>query len=354
MTKNETDPETFSLIPIYIRKPLEKYKFIKRWRQENEYGRLLAEKIASLSPDVVISANSPIDVQRKALAASRKNNIPFIFWLQDIVSVATYALLEKRYAFIGKLIGNYYLMMEKNNLQRSDHIISITEDFKPTLSSWGITTDVSVIPNWAPIDLLPVMPKKNAWAKSHQLDDKFCFIYTGTLGMKHNPELLLRLAEHHEKDEQVRIVVVSEGLGADWLLEKKEALTQDNLIVLEFQPFQQLPQVMGTADVLVAILEKDAGVFSVPSKILSYLCAGRPILAAFPPENLSSRIIAGNHAGIIVDTDDADAFFESSMELMHNNSLRQQMGKSGREFAERNFGIDTITNKFLEIISGVV
>lgn len=353
LVKKRSDPESFSIHPIYIRKPLEKYKFITRWRQENEYGRLLERKISDLSPDIIISANTPIDVQRKALVAAKRNKVPFIFWLQDILSVATQAILAKRYSFLGKSIGHYYHVLEKKILQQCDHIVSITEDFRPILREWNISTDISVIPNWAPIDALPVKPKRNSWAKSHHLENKFCFTYTGTLGMKHNPELLLRLAEYYKNNKQVRIVVVSEGLGADWLTEKKEALSLGNLIILGFQPFHQLPAVMGAADVLVAILQKDAGVFSVPSKILSYMCAKRPVLAAFPQENLSARIIAEHNAGVIVDPDDSEAFCFSSLRLLQNSGLRHQMGESGRNFAESHFDIDKITNKFLGVIAGL-
>ena len=63
------------------------------------------------------------------------------------------------------------------------------------------------------------------------------------------------------------------------------------LMLLPFQPYEVLPEVLASADVLIAILEPDAGVFSVPSKVLSYHCAGRPILAAIPAENLAARII---------------------------------------------------------------
>lgn len=49
------------------------------------------------------------------------------------------------------------------------------------------------------------------------MDDKFVFLYTGTLGMKHHPELLMDLAEPNQSRPNVRIAVISEGIGAEWL-----------------------------------------------------------------------------------------------------------------------------------------
>ena len=54
---------------------------------------------------------------------------------------------------------------------------------------------------------------------------------------------------------------------------------------------------LASATVLIGILEEDAGVFSVPSKVLSYLCAGRPIVLCAPAENLASRTLLEAEAG---------------------------------------------------------
>lgn len=51
-----------------------------------------------------------------------------------------------------------------------------------------------------------------------------------------------------------------------------------NLEVLPFQACEGLRGVTGAADVLIAILEADAGVFSVPSEVLSYFCGSPPTL----------------------------------------------------------------------------
>ena len=68
------------------------------------------------------------------------------------------------------------------------------------------------------------------------------------------------------------VLVVSESVGVDWIEDQRtESEPLANLRVLPFQPFEELPNVLGAADVLIALLEGDAGEFSVPSKVLSYL-----------------------------------------------------------------------------------
>ena len=61
--------------------------------------------------------------------------------------------------------------------------------------------------------------------------------------------------------------------------------------MLPYQPFDRLPEVLASADVLVVILEPEAGRFSVPSKTLSYLCAGRAVLGSMPATNPAARLL---------------------------------------------------------------
>jgi hypothetical protein len=67
----------------------------------------------------------------------------------------------------------------------------------------------------------------------------------------------------------------------------------ENALLLLFQLYEQLPDVLGSAEVLVVIFEPEADVFSLRSKALTYDCAGWPILAGFsltiPPLGSSSE-----------------------------------------------------------------
>jgi hypothetical protein len=111
---------------------------------------------------------------------------------------------------------------------------------------------------------------------------------------------------------------------------------------------------LGSGDVLLVLLEPDAGVFSVPSKVLTYHCAGRAILGAIPRENLSVRTIEGNGAGVVVDPGDADAFVAAAGRLIDDPDTRRQMGEAARRAAETTFDIDTITDEFVTVLGSAL
>jgi glycosyltransferase involved in cell wall biosynthesis len=195
--------------------------------------------------------------------------------------------------------------------------------------------------------------KDNNWSREHKLHDKLCIVYTGTLGLKHNPELLANIALSLRDQSHVRIVVVSEGLGADFLQKKKDEYKLSNLIIIGFQPFEIMSEVMGTADILIAILDKDAGVFSVPSKVLTYHCAGRPLLLSVPQENLSARLVEEMETGIVVPPNENGRFLKEVKRLIGDGGLREKYGKNARRYAESTFDIEKITDKFEKILKEV-
>lgn len=338
---------------LELAEPLEKYAFFKRWRQERAYGRLIAREVERFGPDVVLSGNAPLDAQQRLLRTCQARGVRFVFWLQDLIGIATHRLLRTKIPALGEVVGRYYRGLEWRLLRQSDAVVSITEDFCDLLRAYGVTeTRLRVIENWASLDDVPARPRANAWAEAHHLVDKKCLLYAGTMGLKHNPDLVLRLALHFQDRDDVRVVVVSQGRGADWLTQKKAAHGLDNLVVLGFQPFDALPDVLASADVLLAVLEPEAGAFSVPSKVLTYLCAERPVLLAVPAENLAARLVARIEAGRIVPPTDPAAFVEAAAALLDDPEQRRVLGRNARTYAEQTFDIDAITEAFEEVLAG--
>ena len=336
--------------PNYIRY---KYSFVRRRNMEVRYGHACADFIREWKPDAVLSGNTPTETQDPITQATIDVGGRFYYWLQDFYSLAVEKLVKDKIPVVGRLVGKWYRHLDTRQFKRSSRIVTITEDFTPILADeFGIPPEqIEVVPNWAAIEEIPTREKGNEWAVKHGLHNRFVFLYTGTIGMKHNPAMLLELAKRHRNDLDVRIVITSEGIGAEWLKKEAAAAKLENLLIFPYQPYNQLPNVMATGDVLIGLLEEDAGVFSVPSKTLSYLCAGRPLLLAVPPENLCSRFTLENGAGLTVAPGDMDGFLAAAENLRSSPALRESLAKNGRDYAERTFPIDQTAKNFERILA---
>jgi colanic acid biosynthesis glycosyl transferase WcaI len=338
-------------VALALDKPFERYRTARRLVDELVYARAFVREARAFRPDLVISCNDPLLAKLAFGMWAARRRVPWIFWLQDIYSVAM-AREAARRSKAGRGLGVVLKKVERGLLRSSDAVVAITDDFDATLDAWGVPPETrTVIENWAPLDELPPRDRDNPWRKEMGFGDRFLFLYAGTLGMKHNPDVLHALAE---SDPTADVVVVSEGLGAERLQSLLKARPLDNLHLLPFQPWEALPDVLGAADVLLVLLEAGAGAFSVPSKILTCLCAGRPILAAIPAANLGARTIRGAEAGMVVAPGEPEQFLAAARQLRADAGLRGRMGASARSHAEQAFDIEAITDRFTDVMDRAV
>ena len=204
LRRRPDDPEGLSFAPISIGENYAKESFVKRRFQDLRYGAAVAATIARVRPDVIISGNTPTESQSPIQRAARASGAKFVFWCQDFYSIAVSRILSRRLPVAGDAIGFYYTAVERAQMRAADAVILITEDFIAQTQKWGVARDrLHIIPNWGAIEQIPVLPKQNPWSIEHGLADKFVFLYSGTIGLKHNPALLVALAKRYRTDPRV-------------------------------------------------------------------------------------------------------------------------------------------------------
>ena len=348
-------PPGLTVEGLSLGRPLPKYQLVRRWLQDMAYGSCLSRRAAAFRPDVILSTNCPPATQARLAAAARRAGVPLVCWVQDVFAVGAATAVRRWPAPVRWAALRYLQATEYQTLRRCAGLILITDDFIPLLRGEGVShPHTTVIENWAPADAITARPKDNSWAKAHGLADAFVFLYAGTLGMKHNSGLLADLARAYRDDPSTRIVVVSQGPGRAQLESIKAAEGLDNLLLFDYQPFEHVSDVLAAGDVLLAVLEDFAGVVSAPSKIYSYFCAERPILAAAPATNLARRVIEREEAGLCVDASDRSGFLAAASRLRNDRDLRVRLAAGQQRYARSAFDMDRIGPRFCTALETAV
>jgi glycosyltransferase involved in cell wall biosynthesis len=101
------------------------------------------------------------------------------------------------------------------------------------------------------------------------------------------------------------------------------------------------------------LLEQDAGAFSVPSKTLSYLCAGRPVLGLMPSQNLAATLVA-RVDGCVLPPDEASlpAAAEWVEGVLSDEERQAALGKAARALAEQEFELSGCADRFEAVLGG--
>jgi glycosyltransferase involved in cell wall biosynthesis len=84
--------------------------------------------------------------------------------------------------------------------------------------------------------------------------------------------------------------------------------------------------------------------------MLSYMCAGRPILAAMRGSNAASQVVLREGLGVVVDDGDPTEMAVALRKMLDDPEETAAMGRRARKVAERDFAIDAIADQFEELL----
>lgn len=307
--------------------------------------------------DLVYSSSTPpTQGMLSALVAKRLSKkydkkVPFVYNLQDIFPDS---LVNAKMTKKGSLIWKIGRKIEDYTYHSADKIIVISEGFKRNIMEKGVPEEkIVVIPNWVDTEsVYPVDRKDNILFDRYNLDrDKFYICYSGNLGHSQNLELLLEAAKQLKTElPDVSFVLIGEG-AAKGELEKEVAEEQlDNIIILPFQPYEDIAHVFSLGDVGLIISKPGIGGSSVPSKTWSIMAAERPVLASFDEDSEVNAIVKQLNCGICSNAGELNTFCTVICTLYENRTFAKEMGKSGRNYVCRELNKGHCTRKYIDVI----
>ena len=181
-----------------------------------------------------------------------------------------------------------------------------------------------------------------------RLDEGFNVVFSGNLGTAQGLETVLDAAELLLDLPDARFVLVGSGQRSAWLAEEIHRRRLENMqLTGRFAP-EHVPAILAQASaLLVSLVSSPAMRLTVPSKLQSYLAAGRPIIAALDGEG--ARVVLEAGAGLACPAADAPALAAAVRQLQASPSAaRSAMGAAGRVYYGRHFSSRRLTPALLQ------
>lgn len=302
--------------------------------------------------DLLFLRLPPLQLGLTGVLARRLRGAKVLLNVQDIHPDLSIESGLLRNPFIIRLAKAF----EKWIYDHTEDIIVISDGFKENLEAKGVPSrKIRVLPNWVDTDVLRPLPKTNAVSQKFSLDDKFAVMYSGTISISSYATLvrLLEAARALRHDPDIVFVIVGEGLKKNDLQSKAAGLSLPNVRFLPFQPYQDLPELLASADVLLVPLDTEKSQLSVPSKLYNFMAAGRPVLGLVNEDSEVFKIITATACGVWAPPEDPRRMAEAILALKRSPDLRAAMAARGRAFALENFSRERVLKAFDEIISSM-
>lgn len=224
---------------------------------------------------------------------------------------------------------------------KSDLLLAQSRGFVDRLRELAGPTHISFHPN----------PGQDAAMQGNeailQLGTGFNVVFAGNLGTAQALETILQAAELI-RNADINLVLIGTGSRSKWLQDQISLRNISNVALAGRFPREAMPGILAQASALLVTLNRsDSLALTIPSKIPSYLAAGRPIVASLDGE--ATAIIKESGAGYAVPAEDAVALAQA-IEAMWalTPSEREAMGHAGRRYFDTHFAPTVLAKTMVE------
>ena len=302
-------------------------------------------------PDAVVTVSPPLWLALVAMFLRTLHHCPVIYNAQDLFPEAYLASGEFHSGWLANLLSKLMVRIYR----RSDRITVVTKSFVKTIAAKGIdAAKIIYIPNYVNSPMVTPRPRRNSFSRARGFDDNFVVMHAGNIGYTHEVELLVEASEKLAPLKDVRILIVGDGSKRAGLIRLAEKRDTQNLLFLDPQPDELLPELLATADVFVHASKRGAGVASFPGRIYNYLRAGRPIVASVDSEFDLAHLLRETGAGVVTEPGNAESLCQAIQTLYHDASARERMARNGRAYMERDYSPHAVIESYDSLLKQLI
>jgi glycosyltransferase involved in cell wall biosynthesis len=324
---------------------------LSRWLENISFG--LTSSLAllfSARPDVVYTNTWPLFAAGLTCLVCKVRKVPIVLHVKDMYpeSLVTQGRLKPGHWLYKLLLG-----IDRWIAGKAAALIVLSDRFAVGYTQLRRvpTSKVHVIPDWVDADSVVVLEKKAYRSEKDIPEEAFVLVYGGNVGAAAGVETVIDAMRLVKTGREISLVIA--GSGSQLTACRKLAAGMANVHVLFHSPWasDETSKVLAAADVLVLPTRGSQSLASVPSKLLAYLLAARPVLATVLPESDTARVIEAAGCGWVIPPDDKESLAGKIEELTGlPDHLLEKMGLAGRQYALRHFTSETCLPKVIEII----
>jgi colanic acid biosynthesis glycosyl transferase WcaI len=317
---------------------------VARIRQELSFV-VSQSTVAPLLPpaDFLIAVTPSFPALAPAMAFSRARRVPWVMWLQDIVTdgaTTTGQLSEGRIVRLAR-------RLETASYESASKIVVISEAFRANLLSKGV-------PDWKIARIFN--PATREADGVNDLDalgaEPPRILAMGNIG---HTQGLAHIVDAFQASESLarlgaRLVIAGGGIAAE---EVQARITSERVSMPGVLYGDELTPELRAASLGLVSQRPDIAEFNLPSKLMNYMAHGIPVLASVNPSSETARIVRESGAGWVTDAAVPAEFARKAAVVLADRGALREAGRAGHAYAQANFAPASVAANFDAVIAAV-
>jgi colanic acid biosynthesis glycosyl transferase WcaI len=342
------------------------YKIIRCFSFVSRHSRILSRFCENISfgltsgvyvlfarrPNLIYSNTWPILATGILFLVSALRKIRVVASVQDVYPES---MISQKKIGADKILVRIMRWIDGKIARSSYILIVISDAFKKIYveTRQVVPEKIRVIPNWVAAE--SVIPDSIAGAQLRNsfgisIRD-FMMVYGGNIGEAAGVETLIRALHHLGDFEKVHLLIAGEGSSLEHCKELANSFGCKRITFISPWHETDKSAVLSAADLLMLPTKGKQSRYSMPSKMITYLLAARPIIALAFEDTDTAKEIKESNCGWIVNPDDPLALAEKIACLMNMDPPElKAYGKRGRNYALGRFVRDVCAPKVADIL----
>jgi glycosyltransferase involved in cell wall biosynthesis len=244
--------------------------------------------------------------------------------------------------------------LEKFLYVRATHILVNSPAYKEYMLAKGVPENkITFIPYGTDIDMFNPGVDGLTVRRQLGLEDKFVVLYAGALGQANDIYTVLCAAKHLNDEEHIRFVFWGDGKERPKLQLEAERLNLENVIFAGVCPKKEMPFVIASSDVCLAILQ-NVPMFrtTYPNKVFDYMAASRATVLVI--DGVVREVIESSDGGVFVEPANHELLAKIILELSKDPQRVRQMGMNARAYLVKNLDRRDKLDETLQLLKRLV
>ena len=303
----------------------------------------LARALFHARPDLLLVVSPPLGLALNAFVLSRLWRIPYVFDVEDLQPDAAAEL-----GMLPKPILNLMYKVERFAYRHAALVSTITAGMQSRIIEKGVPEARSVLFEPRSDNSLASLSSDEglAFRCKCSLEGKFIVSHSGNMGVKQGLEVILEAAALNRNDESTVFLIVGDGAVRNKIQERARELELNNVLFLPLLASLEFRGFLNASDICLVTQQRSVSDMVFPSKTVTYLAAGCPVIASVNRNSEVGRTIEESGAGLVVEPENAHALVSAVQQLRAGDIARY--GRNARQYATMRWSPERVLGFFQE------
>ena len=309
---------------------------------EAQITRAIKKYLKNDKFDLVLYSTPPITLVKPITFIKKRDNAKTYLMLKDIFPqnavdlgmLKTHGLKGILYKFFRKKEKKLYAISDKIGCMSQanvDYILKHNSEINPK--------KVEIFPNCIePVDVSLTAEEKREMRIKYDIPlDKTVFVYGGNLGKPQGIPFIIDCLRAEKENDRVFFLIAGDGTEYGKLEQFAKTEKPANFKLMKRLPSEEYDKMIAACDVGMIFLDHRFTIPNFPSRLLSYMQAGLPVLACTDPNTDVGKVIEEGGFGWWCESDDVEGFDGKVKEIIFSDL--KKIGMIGREYICRRYSV---------------